>query len=145
MGALPPEGPSGEGASVGAPVLSVALMFGRLVGAVRYAAGEEGFLAVFGAGIFLVVLGTVTYSLSQHWNLADAFYFAVCTLTTSSIADPHLTLTREPIKIFTALYVLIGIGILVEMVRQIGFGYVAMRAEHGAAKRAGAKHGDVDQ
>jgi hypothetical protein len=40
-------------------------------------------------------------------------YFAISTLTTSSIADPDLTLTSEAIKIFTAFYVLTGIGILV--------------------------------
>ena len=117
-------------------MLSVTLMFRRLVGAVRYAAREEGFLAVFGAGLFLVFLGTVTYSTTQHWNVVDAFYFAVCTLTTSSIADPHLTLSGGPIKLFTALYVVVGIGILVELARQVGFGFVKMRGEQHAAKHA---------
>ncbi len=45
----------------------------------------------------------------------DSFYFAIATLTTSSIADPDLTLTNDAIKIFTAFYVLTGIGILVEV------------------------------
>lgn len=111
-------------------------MFRRLVSAIKYAAKEEGFLAVFGAGVFLILTGTLTYSLAQDWTLADAFYFAVCTLTTSSIADPDLTLEGEPIKIFTVFYVVIGIGILVEMIRQIGFGFVAMRAEQTAARHA---------
>jgi hypothetical protein len=74
------------------------------------------------AAISLVLIGTVTYSLGEGWNLADGFYFAVCTLTTSSIADPHLTLTHEALKIFTALYVLTGIVILVEVARQLGVG-----------------------
>ena len=43
----------------------------------------------------------------------DSFYFAVATLTTSSIADPKLTITGAPIKIFTVFYILVGIGILV--------------------------------
>ena len=38
-----------------------------------------------------------------------------CTLTTSSIADPDLILTHDTLKLFTALYVLTGIGILVEL------------------------------
>lgn len=83
-------------------------------------------------------MGTATYTLSEDWRLADGFYFAVCTLTTSSIADPHLTLSNEPIKIFTAFYVLVGIGILVEVARQIGFGFVAMRTAQSEARRARA-------
>ena len=94
----------------------------------QYAAREEGFVAILGAAILLVITGTVADSLAESWNVVDGFYFAVATLTTSSIADPDLTLTSEAIKIFTAFYVLTGIGILVELARQVGFGYVAMRA-----------------
>ena len=68
--------------------------------------------------------------------MADGFYFAVCTLTTSSIADPDLTLTSEALKIFTAFYVLTGIGILVELARQLGVGFIRVREEQGATRRA---------
>jgi hypothetical protein len=68
--------------------------------------------------------------------VADGFYFAVCTLTTSSIADPNLTLTHETLKIFTAIYVLTGIGILVELARQLGVGFVRMNEDHRAARHA---------
>ena len=37
-----------------------------------------------------MILGTITYSLAEGWNVVDAFYFSVATLTTSSIADPDL-------------------------------------------------------
>jgi hypothetical protein len=60
----------------------------------------------------------------------------VCTLTTSSIADPHLTLTHETLKIFTALYVLTGIGILVELARELGVGFVKEREERHATRHA---------
>jgi hypothetical protein len=117
-------------------VISVATMFRRFFDAIKYAAKEEGFAAVAGAAISLVLVGTVTYSLGEGWNLADGLYFAVCTLTTSSIADPHLTLTHEALKIFTALYVLTGIGILVEVARQLGVGFVRLRAEPSATRHA---------
>ena len=68
--------------------------------------------------------------------MGDGFYFAVCTLTTSSIADPSLTLTHETLKIFTAFYVLTGIGILVELARELGVGFIKMREEHSTARRA---------
>ena len=123
-------------------MLPVALMFRRIFGAIKYANKEEGFTAVFGAAILLVLVGTITYTLAEGWRLIDGFYFAIATLTTSSIADPSLTLTSEAIKIFTALYVLTGIGILVELARQIGFGYVKMREERGEAKHARHKGED---
>ena len=111
-------------------------MFRRMLGAIRHAAREESFAAVFAAGILLIVIGTLTYSLAEGWRVADGFYFAVSTLTTSSIADPNLTLTSEAIKIFTAFYVLTGIGILVEVARQLGVGFVQSRAEHSATRHA---------
>ena len=55
--------------------------------------------------------------------MVDGLYFAVCTLTTSSIADPNLTLTHEALKLFT-VYVLTGIGILVELARELGIGFM---------------------
>jgi hypothetical protein len=57
-------------------------------------------------------------------------------LTTSSIADPDLVLTDPWLKIFTAFYVLTGIGILVEMARRLGFAFIAVRQQDRAAKSA---------
>src|SRR5262245_26553565 len=117
-------------------VLVVPSVLRRLVRAAKYAAKEEHFAAVAGAAIVLILVGTVTYSLGEGWNVINGFYFAVCTLTTSSIADPHLTLTHESLKLFTALYVLTGIGILVELARELGVGYVMDREQRHAARHA---------
>ena len=87
-------------------------------------------------GSALVVIGTAVYSLGEGWNVVDGFYFAICTLTTSSIADPNLVLTHGTLKIFTAFYVLTGIGILVELAREIGVGFVNERSERHAARHA---------
>jgi len=95
--------------------------------AMKYAAKEEHFTAVLGTGVSFILIGTAVYSLGQGWNVLDGFYFAICTLTTSSIADPNLTLTHEWLKIFTAFYVLTGIGILVELARELGVGFVMER------------------
>ena len=111
-------------------------MLRRMLGAVKYAAKEESFAAVVGAAFVLIGVGTVTYSLGEGWSVVDGFYFAVCTLTTSSIADPNLTLTHDALKIFTAIYVLTGIGILVELARQLGVGFVREREAHHAARHA---------
>ena len=107
--------------------LALPPMVGRFLRAVRHATKEENFAVVAGAAVSLILVGTVVYSLGEGWNVVDGFYFAVCTLTTSSIADPDLTLTHEALKLFTVIYVLTGIGILVELARELGVGFVKER------------------
>lgn len=99
----------------------------------RYALREEDFGPVLGAGGFLILTGTVAYSLGNGWDVIDSLYFAVATLTTSSIADPDLVLVDAWMKLFTVLYVLIGIGILVEIARRFGMAFIAVRREDKAA------------
>jgi hypothetical protein len=71
----------------------------------------------------------------------DGFYVAVATLTTSSVLDPSLTVTDGWLKVFTAFYVLVGIGILVEVGRRLGMGFIAAREEMREAKEAEKEHG----
>ena len=104
-------------------------IFRRFLGAIKYARKEEYFAAVFGAAIFLIFFGTAVYSLGEGWNVVDGFYFSVATLTTTSVSDPNLTLTHDSLKLFSSFYVLIGIGILVELVRELGVGFVKEREE----------------
>jgi len=70
------------------------------------------------------------------WSVADGFYVAVATLTTSSILNPKLTITDPWLEIFTAAYVLIGIGTLAEVARRLGMEFVAAREELRTAKAA---------
>ena len=63
-------------------MVSLIRMLQRMFGAIKHAAKEESFAAIVGAAIALVLTGTITYSLGESWNVADGFYFAVCTLTT---------------------------------------------------------------
>jgi hypothetical protein len=83
----------------------------------------------------LIVIGTLAYSLGAGWSLVDSLYVAVATLTTSSVLDPELTITDSWLKIFTAGYVLVGIGILVEIARRLGMGFITARAELDEQKR----------
>jgi hypothetical protein len=69
------------------------------------------------------------YSVSQDWNPVDALYFSVSTLTTTSVSDPDLVLQDGWVKIFTILYQLIGIGILVEILRRLGLSLVEVRRQ----------------
>jgi voltage-gated potassium channel len=117
-------------------VVSVARMFHRFRRALKHAIEEEDFGAVLGAGGVLVLTGTIVYTLDNGWKLVDGFYFAVMTLTTSSIADPHLVLKDDWIKVFTAFYILIGIGIFVEIAHRLGRSYVEVHNEDKEARAA---------
>jgi hypothetical protein len=115
-------------------LVSALLMIRRFDRALRRAIREDDFLQIFGAALTLIVTGTIVYTLGGDWSLVDGFYFAVATLTTSSIADPELVLEDPWLKVFTAFYVLLGIGILVETARRLGVAFIAERAAEKAEK-----------
>jgi hypothetical protein len=95
-------------------VISALLMLRRLMQALRVALRDQDFGRVLSAGLALIVIGTLAYSL-----------------------DPELTITDRWLKVFTSGYVLVGIGILVEIARRLGMGFITARAELEAEKRAG--------
>ena len=117
-------------------MISALLMLRRLAGALRVALREEDFARVLSAGLALIVIGTLAYSFGEDWSIVDGLYVAVATLTTSSILDPELTLTNDWLKVFTAGYVLTGIGILVELARRLGTGFIIARAELEESKHS---------
>jgi hypothetical protein len=123
-------------------MLSAILMFQRLRKTMEHALREENFGPALGAGAFLLLLGTLVYTLDEGWNPIDSLYFAVATLTTTSVADPELVLDDAWVKLFTVFYQLIGIGILVEILRRFGLSFMAVRErekeEKAAEKAAGA-------
>jgi uncharacterized membrane protein YkgB len=117
-------------------MISAILMLRRLIGALRIALREEDFARILGAGLALIIIGTLAYSLGSDWSIVDGLYVAVATLTTSSVLDPELTITDPWLKLFTAGYVLVGIGILVEVARRLGMGFITARAEVEKSKAA---------
>jgi len=112
------------------------MMFRRAAQALRVAVREQEFLSILSVGVGLVVSGTVAYALGEGWNVVDAVYFAVATLTTSSIADPDLELTTGWLKLFTVLYVVVGIGIVVEILRRLAAAAVIVHQREQAEKAA---------
>jgi Ion channel len=68
-------------------------------------------------------------------------YFSVSTLTTTSVSDPDLVLDDGWLKIFTILYQLIGIAILVEILRRLGLSFVEVRRQESRpAPRLSPEH-----
>jgi hypothetical protein len=77
----------------------------------------------------LLVIGTLAYALGADWSVIDALYFAVATLTTTSVADPDLVLEGQWLKLFAIFFQRVGIGILVEILRRLGYAFVVVRKE----------------
>ena len=117
-------------------MISALMMLQRLAAALRVALRDQDFARVLSAGLLLIIIGTLAYSLGEGWSIVDGLYVAVAKLTTSSILDPDLTITDSWLKVFTAGYVLVGIGILVEVARRLGMGFMTARAELDEAKKA---------
>ena len=59
----------------------------------------------------LLVSGTIFYMLVEGWTFIDALYFSTIVLTTVGLGD--VAPTTDAAKIFTIVYTLTGIGVLV--------------------------------
>jgi len=59
----------------------------------------------------LLLSGTLFYREAEGWSTLDALYFSVMTLVTVGAGDLHPSIPLS--KIFTMLYVVIGLGVFV--------------------------------
>jgi voltage-gated potassium channel len=59
---------------------------------------------------FLLLSGTIFYSLHLGWSIVNAFYFSVTTLTTVGYGDLSPTTTLS--KLFTVVYIFVGLSII---------------------------------
>jgi len=64
-----------------------------------------------------LLVGTITYHYLEGWSLIDALYFSVITLATVGYGD--LTPTTPIAKIFTIIYVINGLSILLALLDRI--------------------------
>ena len=88
--------------------------------------------------ISLFVIGTVFYHLVEGWSWLDSFYFCVITLSTVGYGD--LDPTTSTSKIFTVIYIFIGLSIFVSFVNMLA----KQRAEihsHRTGKRSKKSQG----
>ena len=75
--------------------------------------------ALFG----LVAVGTIVYHTLEKWSWFVSFYFSVCTLTTVGYGDYFPT--TDASRLFTAIYVLVGVTIAFGAFSLIGAGYLS--------------------
>jgi voltage-gated potassium channel len=113
-------------------MIGIGVLLARLARAVHHAAEKPEFRGLMLVAVGLVVTGTAVYSITEHWSVVNGLYFAVSTLTTTS--PNGLTLTHDVDKLFTVVYILLGIGVLAEFIRQIAAAYGEMKQEKRAAR-----------
>jgi voltage-gated potassium channel len=77
--------------------------------------------------ISLLIAGTVFYTLVEGWSVVDAVYFCAMSLATVGYGD--IVPTTSGGKIFTVVYVLAGIGILVSFFSALAAKTLALQAE----------------
>jgi voltage-gated potassium channel len=83
----------------------------------------------------LLIAGTVFYTLVEGWSVLDAVYFCAMSLATVGYGD--VVPSTDAGKIFTVVYVLAGIGILVSFFTAV----TAKTLELQAARRRGRERG----
>src|SRR5215216_5972494 len=112
-------------------MLSALMMLRRVLPALRYATREE----IFGAGLLLVVIRTLSYTLGQDWNVVDSLYFSVSTLTTTSVSEPGLVLDCGWLEIFSVIDPFIAVGIRAKVMRGLGTAIITGRIQERPQNR----------
>lgn len=80
----------------------------------------------------LVLTGTLFYWRFEDWTIIQALYFSVVTLTTVGYGD--LTPTSDGTQIFTIIYILTGLGVLVAFLASVAENYIEQKAEGGGER-----------
>lgn len=110
-------------------------VFGRsLVKLLGLLLRDPQFVRLLGMVLLLLISGAYIYRRLEGWSYLDAFYFTVITLTTVGYGDfsPHTDLG----KIFSMLYILLGLGVLGSMIALISEkSHLWMDALRGSRRR----------
>jgi hypothetical protein len=113
-------------------VTALLIALSRLVGAMWRQLKDEEFRALLVLVALLLCLGTLFYRSVEGWSALDAAFFSLITLTTVGYGD--LVPTTGLSKVFTMVYLVIGISILVGFLNKVARGVVAqehvLRARH---------------
>lgn len=71
---------------------------------------QPEFRPIFASVVVVLTVGTLVFRRLEGWSVLDSLYFSVVTLATIGYGD--LTPTTSLAKLFSILYILIGVGIL---------------------------------
>lgn len=101
-------------------MLSLYIALYHLFRGLRSALHDSEFKALFSIVLTMMASGTLFYHTIEGWSWLDSLYFCVVTLTT--VGYGYLTPHTVGGKIFTMVYLLVGVGTL--------FGFLSALAHH---------------
>jgi len=86
------------------------ILFFRFIRTLRDGLKDPEFRSLFYWVAGFLALGTWFYAKVEGWSILDSLYFSVITLTTVGYGD--FSPQTPPGKIFTMIYVLVGLGLI---------------------------------
>ncbi len=98
-------------------MLSFLLTLARFFRAIARAWSDPLFRSTAALTVALLVSGTVFYATVERLTPLDALYLSVMTLTTIGYGDLHPVTNAG--KVFTMIYVFVGVGVLVAFVTRL--------------------------
>jgi len=75
--------------------------------------------------VVILLVGTIAFHLLEGWDYLDSFYFSVMTLTTIGYGD--LVPTTQVSKMFTVVFVFMGVGIILALINAMTQGRTKRR------------------
>lgn len=77
--------------------------------------------------VILIAIGTIVYHEMEQWSYIESFYFSVISLTTIGYGEIYPT--TDASRLFTAIYVLVGVAAVLTALGIIGSAYIESREE----------------
>jgi len=78
---------------------------------------DENYRNLLYTSMVILLIGTLTYHFVEGWSFLDALYFSVVTLTTIGYGD--FAPKTDFGKLFTIVYILLGIGIILGFINTV--------------------------
>ena len=105
---------------------------------------DPEFRGLFALAVVLMLSGTLFYRGVEGWSALDSLYFSVTTLTTVGYGD--LAPTTPASKVFTMVYLLLGVGVLVGFVGKLASHVIEARSSdwEKLSRRRAARRTDTD-
>jgi hypothetical protein len=91
-------------------------------------AKDAAFRSMILAAVSLIAFGTTFYWAAEDWTVTESLYFSVVSLTTVGYGD--LVPTTDESRLFTALYLILGVGLLMGFITAAANAKLAERQHH---------------